>query len=162
MCRLALALPISLVLLACTQTVEQQTTTTGPEVEAIRAWFEQYNAAINAGDLEGWMTFVADDAVVLPPDELPISGMDELRPRYEAVFSTYAFQFTPRLDEVVVAGDLAVLRAFYEETLTVKGEGETMEFSGLWLMILRKQSDGSWKLWRNMWSVIPPPPPQTM
>jgi uncharacterized protein (TIGR02246 family) len=160
--RLALAALISMLFLACTQAVEQQATTTGPDVEAITAWFEQYNAAVNSGDLEGWMALVADDAVVLPPDELPISGMDELRPLYEAVFGTYAFQFTPRLDEVVVAGDLAVLRAFYEETLTVRGEGETMEFSGLWLMILRKQSDDSWKLWRNMWSVIPPPPPQTM
>ncbi|UCC48271.1 MAG: SgcJ/EcaC family oxidoreductase [Gemmatimonadota bacterium] len=138
--------------------VDRQATTTGPEVEAITAWFEQYIAAINRGDLEDWMTFVADDAVVMPPDELPISGMDELRPRYEAVFATYAFQFSARVDEVVVAGDLAVLRAFYEETVTPKGEGEPSEFSGSWLMVLRKQSDGSWKLWRNMWGVIPAPP----
>lgn len=60
-------------------------------VEAITAWFGQYNAAINAGDLERWSTLVAADAVVLPPDELPIAGMDGLRPLYETVFGTYAF-----------------------------------------------------------------------
>jgi ketosteroid isomerase-like protein len=81
--------------------------------------------------------------------------MDELRPTYEAVFATYTFQFSARVDEVVVAEDLAVLRAFYEETVTPKGEGEPSEFSGSWLIVLRKQSDGSWKLWRNMWGVIP-------
>ncbi len=134
--------------------IDRQATTSGPDVEAVRAWFEGYLAAVNRGDLEDWMTFVADDAVIMPPDELPIGGMAEIRPRYEAVFATFAFQFSARVDDIVVAGDLAVLRAFYEETVTPKGEGEASAFSGSWLMILRKQSDGSWKLWRNMWGVI--------
>ena len=75
---------------------------------------------------------------------------------------TYRFQFTARVDEIVVAGDLAVLRAFFEETLTLKAGGEPTELSGSWLMVLKKQADGSWKLWRNMWGVIPAPPRQTM
>lgn len=133
-------------------------TTTGPEVEAIQAWFEHYTTAVNNGDLEAWASFIADDAVVMPPDELPISGMAELRPLYETVFATYAFDFKPRVEEVVVAADLAVLRAFFEETVTPKGEGEPLEFSGSWLVILRKQSDGSWRMWRNMWGTIPLPP----
>jgi ketosteroid isomerase-like protein len=155
--RLALATLISLAFLACTQAVDQRAATTGPDVEAVRAWFEQYNAAVNAG-----VSLVADDAVVMPPDELPIAGIEEIRPRYEAVFETYAFQFTARVDEIVVAGDLAVLRAFFEETLTLKAGGEPTELSGSWLIVLKKQSDGSWKLWRNMWGVIPAPPQQTM
>lgn len=57
------------------------------------------------------------------------------------------------------AGDLAVLRASYEETLTPKDEGEPMDLTGSWLIVLRKQSDGSWQLWRNMWSVVAPPAP---
>jgi uncharacterized protein (TIGR02246 family) len=112
-------------------------------------------AAVNAGDLDAWASFIADDAVVMPPDELPISGIDTLRPLYETVFRTYDFDFIPRLDEVVVAGDLAVLRAFFEETVTPTGAGEPIELSGSWLVVLRRQADGSWKLWRNMWGAIP-------
>lgn len=154
-----LILPLMLLLgIACqSSTVESRATTTGPDVEAITAWFEQYTAAVNSGDLEAWAGFIADDAVVMPPDELPISGMDQLRPLYQTVFATYAFDFNARVDEVVVAGDLAVLRAFFEETVTPRGEGEPSRFSGSWLVVLRKRPDGSWKLWRNMWGAIAPP-----
>lgn len=144
--------------LACTRAADRQAATTGPEVEAIAAWFDRYLAAINAGDLEGWLGFVADDAVIMPPDEVPISGMEAIRPRYEVVYATWAFDFRARVDDIVVAGDLAVLRAFYDETVTPRGEGELISFSGSWLMVLRRQTDGSWKLWRNMWGVIPAPP----
>lgn len=55
----------------------------------------------------------------------------------------------------MVAGDLAVVRAFFEETFTTTGEGEPIEMSGSWLVVLRKQTDGSWRLWRNMRGAIP-------
>lgn len=145
--------------LACTRTVDRDPVTTGPDVEAIRAWFERYNAAINAGDLAAWTSFVADDAVILPPDEPPIIGMTDIRPRYAAVFQAYSFQFTGRAAEITVAGQLAVVRASIEETLTPTSGGQPVELRGAWLMVLRKQPDGSWKLWRNMWSVFPPAAP---
>jgi ketosteroid isomerase-like protein len=61
-----------------------------------------------------------------------------------------------------VAGDLAMLRTLWEETVTPKGGGEPAELSGVWLIVLKKQTDGSWKAWREMWSVIAPPPPPAM
>jgi uncharacterized protein (TIGR02246 family) len=145
--------------MGCTQAVDHDPITTGPEVEAVRVWFEQYNAAINAGVLDQWTTFVADDAVILPPDEPPIIGMDAIRSRYAAVFNAYSFQFTGRLEEITVAGRLAVVRATIEETVTPTSGGEPTELRGAWLLVLRRQPDGSWKLWRNMWSVFPPPMP---
>lgn len=48
--------------------VEREATSTGSDVETITAWFEQYIDTVNAGDLEAWTAFVADDAVVLQPD----------------------------------------------------------------------------------------------
>jgi uncharacterized protein (TIGR02246 family) len=142
-------------LTACAQALDQEPVTSGPEVEAVQTWFQRYNAAINAGVLDQWASFVAEDAVILPPDEPPIIGMDEIRPRYAAVFDAYAFQFAGRAEEITVAGHLAVVRASIEETLTPKSGAEPIEVRGAWLLILRKQ-DGSWKLWRNMWSVFPP------
>jgi ketosteroid isomerase-like protein len=57
-----------------------------------------------------------------------------------------------------VAGHLAIIRASIEETLAPTGGGPPMQFRGAWLLVLRKQSDGTWKLWRNMWSVYPQRP----
>jgi len=151
------ALLAVLPLVACTPAPDSEPVTTGPAVDEVRAWFEQYDAAINAGLLDRWAAFVADDAVIMPPDEPPIIGLDAIRPRYAAVFEAYSFQFTGGAEEIAVSGRLAVIRATIEETLTPTGGGAPMDLRGAWLLVLKKQSNGSWKLWRNMWSVFPPP-----
>ena len=156
-------LPLTLVAAVAYQpaAVAQQATTTGPDVEAVTAVLAQYTAAVNAGDPEGILAHFSDDAVSMPPD-MPSLSVGELRSLYEVMFGENTFQYTTQADEVVVAGDLAVIRAFYEETVTPRGEGVPFEQGGTWLIVLRKQSDGSWKLWRDMWTVVPPPPPPAM
>ncbi|MGD8866816.1 MAG: DUF4440 domain-containing protein [Gemmatimonadales bacterium] len=154
----SLLAPLLLVGIGCQPCDVEQATATGPDVIAITSWLDRYVAAVNNGDLGAWASFIADDAVVMPPDEHPISGMGRLRPLYETVFRTYAFDFRPDVNEVVVAGDLAVVRAFFEETVTPKGEGEPLALSGSWLAVLKKQPDGTWKMWRNMWGAIPAAP----
>ena len=137
---------------------EQQVTTTGPDVEAITAWLEQCTSAFAAGDYERALTLFSDDALLMPPNSPPLS-LDEARSIYQVMFRENTMQLTGPAAEVVVSGDLAALRASYEQTNTPKGEGEPTSMSGPWLIVLRKQSDGSWKGWHNMWSVVPPPPP---
>jgi len=140
--------------------VEQHATTTGPDVEAVTAWLEQYVAAVNSGDIEGTLARIADDMIAIPPDGPPTVGIAALRADLEGFFRDYAMQSQTTPDEVVVAGDLAFVRASYTDTVTPKGEGEQIESSGVWLILLRKQLDGSWKMWRDMWSVLPPPAPE--
>jgi len=145
----------------CVAAPDKAPVTTGPEVETVRAWFQQYTAAINGGAVDQWATFVANDAVILPPDEPPIIGMGNIRPRYAALFDAYSFDLTGQPEEITVAGQLAIVRASIEETLTPTGGGPPTQFRGAWLLVLRKQSDGAWKLWRNMWSVYPQQPAQS-
>ena len=154
-------LPPMLFAFAACQPAEQHATTTGTDVEAITAWLAQVTAAINAQSTEGTLALYANDAVFSPPDA-PSVNIDELRTWYESLFAESTFQFAAEALDVVVSGDLAVLRASYEETVTPKGEGEPVVNDGSWLIVLRKQIDGSWKLWRDMWSVIAPPPPPAM
>jgi uncharacterized protein (TIGR02246 family) len=156
-------LPLLLFAAACRPAaVEQQATTTGPDVEAVTAWLAQYADAVDAGDMETMLALIADDAVLIPPDAPPTSGMAAIRPEMESYFRDYTMQTNAQPDEVVVAGDLAFVRASYTDIVTPKGEGEPIEGSGVWLILLRKQSDGSWKLWREMYSVFPPAPPPAM
>jgi len=151
--------PMLFVFAACQPAaVEQQAATTGPDVEAITTVFEQAIAAANAGDVEGVLAVYADDAVSLPPNEPPASGEAAIRAKFQPTFAENTVRIATSQDEVVVAGDLAVMRISFEETVTPKGEGEPIELGGHWLIVWRKQSDGSWKFWRDMWSVVPPPP----
>jgi len=151
-------LPLMLVAAAACAPAEPKATTSGPDVEAIRTWLEQVTAAVNAGSTEGILALYANDAVFSPPDAPPLD-VDQLRSSYDTLLTQNTFQFTTAPLDVVVSGDLAVLRASYEETVTPKGEGDSVHNTGSWLIVLRKQADGSWKLWRDMWSVMAPPPP---
>lgn len=156
-----LILPLMLLVVACQPaTVEQQAVTTGPDVEAITAAFEQAVAAANAQDVEGVLAVYADNVESFPPNEPPVDGIG-LRQMIETAWAEHTVQLTASPDEVVVAGELAVMRTPYEETVTATGEGEPVEMSGDWLIIWRKQSDGSWKIWRDMWTNVAPSEPTT-
>ena len=156
-------LPLLLLVVACQPaSVEQQAVTTGPDVEAVKTTLDQAVAAFHAGDLEALLVHYADDAVTIAPNEPPIIGKVALRSAWQLPFAENTFQLTASPDEVVVAGDLAVMRLSWEETVTPKGGGEPTVMRGHWLIIWRKQSDGSWKDWREMLTVVPPPPPPAM
>jgi len=150
-------LPLVLLAAACQPAaVEQQAVTTGPDVEAITTAFDQAVAAANAGNVAGVLAVYADNVVSSPPHEPPTSGIAALRQMFEPQFAENTIHITVRPYELVVAGDLGVMRTSYQETITPKGEGDPVEMSGDWLIIWRKQSDGSWKFWRDMWSITAP------
>jgi len=130
--------------------------TTGPDAEAITVWLDQCDTTFNSGEYERFLALFSDDALFLPPNSPPLS-IDDVRSMYEVMFGDNTMQMTSQAAEVVVSGDLAVVRASYEETITPTGEGEATSLNGPWLVVLRKQSDGSWKGWHNMWTVVPPP-----
>ena len=134
--------------------VEQRATTAGPDVEAVTEALDQYIGAVNAGDMERALAYIADDAINMPPDGPPIVGIAAIRSNAEDFFPSYTMQSHTTPDEVVVSGDLALVRASYTDVVTPRDGAEATEASGVWLIVFRKQSDGSWKMWRDMWSVI--------
>jgi len=146
-------LPLMLVCLGC-QSPEPQVTTTGPDVEAITAWLADVDAAFSNGEYDGFLALFTDDALFMPPETPPV-GVEDLRVRYQALSQESTTQMTSQAFDVLVSGDLAVVRAAYDETVTPSGEGETETRNGPWLIVLRKQPDGSWKGWHNMWTRVP-------
>ena len=138
------------------QRPEPSVTTTGPAVDAIKAWVEQCDAASTAGHYEQALELFTDDALFMPRNVAPLN-VDAARSVWEGMFKDNTMQMTTRVAEVLVSGDLAVVRASYEETLTPVGGGEPAFMSGPWLITLKKQADGSWKGWHNMWEAVPPP-----
>jgi len=151
-------LPLLLVIAVGCTTGEPRATTTGPDVEAIEDWLAQTIAAYNSGDAEAALALYADETLSMPPLETPMDTEQE-RATMQAFFGENDIQLAANAEEIVVAGDLGVLRVTYSESWTPKGEGEAGVQRGTWLVILRKQGDGSWKLWRDMWTSETPPPP---
>ena len=60
-------------------------------------------------------------------------------------------------EEVQVSGDLAVARGTYAATVTPKDGGEAISIDGKYMTLLKRQPDGSWKIYRDIYNSNVPP-----
>lgn len=126
-------------------------------MESIRKVTEQVVTAMNEGDSKSFFAVISDDAVFFPPTEPPKSG-EELRNWMGHFLNQFGVHFDRYVDEeIVTANDLAINHYSYVWTVTPKAGGESMIGQGHGIRILRLQADGSWKIFREMWSIYRPP-----
>ena len=127
---------------------------------SIEAMGETFAKQALAGDWAGLVKgYYAADAMVLPPNMPAASGHAAI----EAVFRTFPpiTQFTLHTEEMEASGDLLYLRGRYTMTMAPPGMAAIPD-SGKYLEVWRKQSDGTWKNYRDMFSSdIPLPVPDT-
>lgn len=141
-------------LVAPTHDVVGQADTSTVDARRIRILQEEFIAAFTAGDLDRLMAFYADDAVSMAPNVPAFVGKDAIRSVYVEVLPLYTSDFSYQLDEIEVSGDLAFLRITYVDTLTPTSGGEVIRNGGHALTILRRGPDGTWKVWREMWTFV--------
>ena len=143
---------MGMVCLAVAAVVSAQTN----DEEAVEGLLGEYFAAINAGDVDGYLACFADDAIWMPPNEPAVTGKEAWRQANPEAFTTVGLDLTLTLDEVVVPGDWAFARGTVTGTLT-PAEGEPVEVSSKNLWILQRQGDGSWKVSRSIRNSNNPP-----
>ena len=135
-----------------------QVSTDAEDVAAIRSSFSAYVAAFNTGEANALPAFFTDDAIWLPPNAPAIVGREAIRSFVQNNNEQFTEELTAEVVEADVAGDWAFLRMTYGATMTPKTGGESMELSGKWVNIWRRQPDGSWKIYREIWNTNQPMP----
>jgi uncharacterized protein (TIGR02246 family) len=113
---------------------------------AIRAVVESWFAATRAGHLAAVLELMTDDVVFMQAAHAPFG-----KEAFAAAFQTMAnvtVDGTSDIVELRVLGAWAYLRNHIEVTVTPPS-GEAMRRSGYTLTILRKESDGKWRLARD-------------
>ena len=135
-------LAASLVLGGCRQAV--------PEVDAgarhaIEAAVSRYVAASNQGDAEALTSLYTEDAVLLPPDHAPVQGRDAIGDFWRQGTDTGLEVRTLRVE---VDGSVGYLVGEYNLPSTEEEPAD----SGKYVMCLRRQRDGSWKLSADIWN----------
>jgi len=115
-------------------------------IDNVRSAFEQ---AVNAGDQAGMAALYAPDAVMLAPDGSMTNGAQAIAQMFlgNPAVSYSDLSIVPDGGPTVV-GDVAYETGSYTQTMTPQG-GQGMPVSGRYLVVLRKQADGSWKLSRE-------------
>jgi uncharacterized protein (TIGR02246 family) len=112
---------------------------------AIEATVDRYVAASNEGDAEALIELYADDAVLLPPDHEPIHGREAIAEFWRQGTDTGLEINTLRLE---VDGSVAYLIGKYRLPATEEEEAD----SGQYVLCLKRQPDGAWKLTADIWN----------
>lgn len=112
----------------------------------------RYSSAYNSGDIDSWIALWADNGVQMPPGFPPVLGKEEIRKRNQAVLDRFTFDLRITNEEIGVADDWAFARGTYKATLTPKHGGERTHVDGKYLTIFKRQSDGSWKIYRDIFN----------
>lgn len=124
--------------------------------EAIKKWVESMFSYMHSNDLDNFLSLVAEDVILLPPNMQSIHGIEAVKDLIQPWFESLVMTHEIGEIEVKVDSSLAYVRIEYKDRYWPKegGESTIMDNKALW--ILRRESDGTWKMIRNMWNRNPP------
>ncbi len=139
---------VLLVLAACAMSEPQANT------EEIAQSFDALRTAWVAGDAEAIWSFYEEDVVRLPARGPIVRGLAVIR---EGMVRSreQTDVFFDDIGEPAIrrSGDLAVTYSTYEERRVSKASGEVARQVGQWLLVWRRQADGSWKVSISTWTI---------
>ncbi len=122
---------------------------------AIEATLKQYEAALNASDVDGIMALYAEDGVFMPTVAPTAAGKEQVRAAYEYVLGIIKLDIAFSIDEIVQHGDFAFARTVSRGEVTILAEGVTLPEENRELFVLKKEGD-HWKIARYMFNKMTP------
>jgi uncharacterized protein (TIGR02246 family) len=122
----------------------------------IQSLFDRLMAADNRGDVEAVVACYAEDAVLLPPGGASVAGPASIRPRYEALFAANRLDVRMDVESIEVQGALAFSRGFTRGRTFPKDGSPQREILDRYLMVLRREPGGEWKIATLMWAPVAP------
>jgi ketosteroid isomerase-like protein len=107
---------------------------------------KDFAKAAAARGAEGFLSFFADDAAILPKNGAPITGKDALAKAFHETWAQpgYSLQWTPLKAEMANGNDIGYTFGTYERKRTV--DGKPLVETGKYVTIWRRQRDGKWKV----------------
>jgi len=150
---------VSLIILTtCSQESKQSSYSNEADVKAVEHLIAEFDRCAREGDLETFLSYSMDDVVFLAPNEPAIVGKDVMRPWYENFYATFNIDMKHEHIETHSFDDVVIHRGDCTGTITPKVGGEPIHFNNKYLYVLRRQTDGSLKVWRAAFNSNTPPP----
>lgn len=137
--------PVYLLLISCSSPSNNGSTEQWKN-EIFEAEQSFANMAREEGISKAFLTYAAEDAVLMRSDSLVI-GKTDIRAYFEdhgSGTSNVSLTWKPDFVDVAASGDLGYTYGYY--TLSYSDEsGATMEKTGVFHTVWRRQSDGAWR-----------------
>mgnify|MGYP001813553050 FL=1 len=128
------------------------------DIAAINELYDLWGVSAHSGDLDLFMSIWTGDAIRMGQDAPAVVGWDAIRASTGPLLEQFDLHIEGYGEtEVEVSGDLAFSRGTYTMTLTPKEGGPTTFIDGKWLDILKRQADGSWKIYCDCYNNNAPP-----
>jgi ketosteroid isomerase-like protein len=105
--------------------------------------------------LDPEMALYAEDAVFIQPAAERVAGLPAIRKLFVQVMGMVTSDPILTSINLEFSGDLAYDSGEYSETLTNVGTGAKSQARGSYLMVLKHQPDGKWRIQQQMWSQYP-------
>jgi ketosteroid isomerase-like protein len=118
----------------------------------------EFDRCARESDLEAFLSYSMDDVVWMPPSEPVVVGKQAVREWYANFYGTFDIEMTHEVLETHTFGDVVIARGNASETLTPKAGGSSMSLGAKFLLVFRRQPDGSLKVWRAIANSNAPPP----
>lgn len=129
----------------------------GDEV-ALRGMVARYDSLMAAGDVVGYGTLWTADAVQAPAEEPEVHGRDAIQARIAGFLAENNDRLTSTVEEVVVDGNLAVVRLRFSESWVSKAAGDTTSVQGTGVQVYERRDAGRWLLNTEIWTTYTPNP----
>ena len=121
--------------------------------ESIDPLRRDIDAAWLRSDADGITQYLAEDAVLLPPNSLRLVGRDQINRWLREFFRHFTMaDLTMPERELTVVGSMAVERSVYQWTLVPLEGGEPIRDEANWIGIWRQAPDGSWAEVCGIWN----------
>jgi uncharacterized protein (TIGR02246 family) len=133
--------------------------TTAADTAAINALRDAWVTAFNAADVDSLVNLYTEDAIDLPANEPTLSGRAAIREYFVTTFGMGKATATVTSEELQLMGDWAYDRGTFTLSIVPAAGGEAMNVSQRYLVVIRQQADGAWKLARLIDNSPTPPAP---
>ena len=132
--------------------VQQQMSMRKAIAEAYLRWID----ATKKKDVDAVVSLYTDDAVVLPDDSNMVKGKDAIRDFYKRWYSgkdkLIKQEFT---DTGTVMSDPGMVIETADFSGVVEIDGKEVSFRGKNLIVWKREMDGPWKIFRDIWNGSP-------
>ena len=120
-------------------------------MEDAKAVVKSHEEYVKTGKLEGVVSNMTDDVVGVIPGMPLIKGKNAFRVYYAGSFKSGRTEVTHDIRGVEAEGDVIILHGFAQGTLTFP-DTTMVPLSENFLMLFKKQEDGTMKMWRVAFS----------
>jgi uncharacterized protein (TIGR02246 family) len=112
---------------------------------------------LQAKQVDQIAAFYTEDAVFLKPSGERITGRPAIRDLCKKMTDTFSSDFTFHSLTSDVSGNIAYDSGEYKESLVKISDNTKADAQGNYLMIFKRQPDGTWLIAQQMWTLVTPP-----